>query len=30
MQFAVGYQEPENGEDFSGIVADYRFAVAEV
>lgn len=26
----MGYQEPENGEDFSEIVADYRSAVAEV
>lgn len=30
MKFAVGYQEPENGERFSAITADYRNALAEV
>jgi len=30
MKFAVGYQEPQNGEEFSAICADYRDAVAEV
>lgn len=30
MQFAVGYQEPENREYFSRIVADYREHICEV
>jgi hypothetical protein len=30
MKFAIGYQQPENGEAFSGIVADYLPHVAEV
>lgn len=30
MQFAVGYQMPENGESFVDIVADYRQHLAEV
>ncbi len=30
MKFAIGYQEPQNGEEFSAICADYRDAVAEV
>ncbi len=30
MKFAIGYQEPDNGEAFSAIVADYLPHVAEV
>lgn len=30
MEFAAGYQEPENGENFSEIVADYRDSISEV
>lgn len=30
MKFAIGYQQPENGEPFCDIVRDYRAAVAEV
>ncbi len=30
MKFAIGYQEPVNGELFSGIVADYSPAIGEV
>lgn len=30
MQFAVGYQQPENGEMFSDIVRDYRISLSEV
>lgn len=30
MKFAVGYQQPENGEPFSHIVSDYRDTIAEV
>ena len=30
MKYAIGYQQPENGEPFSNIVADYREHIAEV
>lgn len=30
MQFAIGYQQPDNGEAFSDMVTDYRAAVSEV
>lgn len=30
MNFAVGYQQPENGEPFPAIVADYRERIEEV
>lgn len=30
MKFAIGYQQPENGESFADIVADYRDSLAEV
>ncbi len=30
MKFAIGYQEPANGEPFSAIVGDYRESIAEV
>lgn len=30
MKFAVGYQEPENGENFSSIVSDYLNGISEV
>ncbi len=30
MKFAIGYQQPDNGEAFSSIVADYRDDLAEV
>ncbi|HQL09999.1 MAG TPA: hypothetical protein PLE35_10395, partial [Lentisphaeria bacterium] len=30
MKFAIGYQQPENGEPFSNIVRDYREHIAEV
>ncbi len=30
MKFAVGYQQPANGESFADIAADYRDALAEV
>jgi len=30
MRFALGYQQPDNGEPFPAIVADYRDAVGEV
>ena len=30
MKFAIGYQQPANGEDFADIVADYRDDIAEV
>ena len=30
MKFAIGYQQPDNGERFSAIVSDYRGHVAEV
>ena len=30
MQFALGYQQPDNGEPFPAIVADYREHVGEV
>lgn len=30
MKFAVGYQQPENGEPFSAIVRDYREHLAEL
>lgn len=30
MKFAIGYQEPANGEEFHSIVEDYREHVAEV
>ena len=30
MKFAVGYQQPQNGESFSAIVIDYRSKINEV
>jgi len=30
MKFALGYQQPENGESFADIVTDYRDSLAEV
>ncbi|HBC87758.1 MAG TPA: hypothetical protein DCZ94_12455 [Lentisphaeria bacterium] len=30
IKFAVGYQEPENGEDFLSIVEDYRGHISEI
>ena len=30
MKFAIGYQEPENGEDFLSIVEDYQDRISEV
>ncbi|NLF94444.1 MAG: hypothetical protein GX564_11220 [Oligosphaeraceae bacterium] len=30
MKFAIGYQQPENGESFTAIVNDYRPHIAEV
>lgn len=30
MQFAVGYQRPENGEPFPALIEDYREHIAEV